>query len=178
MDRRICNASTPLLFHPDLHTRNIFVSENDPSTITCIIDWQATSIEPAFWYSDEMPDFATEHEICTKTFELSSKFWTPKLFTPKTMDENLFRPFRYSYRTWKNGVVALRHELIQTARHWEKLGLQGQCPYPLPTPEELADHEAEYRLFEAAQNLKRDCQACLIQHRMVGSLQKTGRRLN
>ncbi|KAL1882656.1 hypothetical protein Plec18167_003078 [Paecilomyces lecythidis] len=108
-----------------------------------------------------MPDFATEHEICTKTFELSSQFLTPKLFTPKTMDENLFRPFWYSYRTWKDGVVALRHELIQTARHWEKLGLQGQCPYPLPTPEELADHEAEYRLFEAAQNLKRDLSSLL-----------------
>jgi hypothetical protein len=91
--------------------RNIFVSEDDPSLITGIIDWQAASIEPAFWYSDEVPDFATGDDIYTDTFELSSQFLTPKLSGPRLMNENLFRPFRYCYRTWKDGAVALRHEL-------------------------------------------------------------------
>lgn len=153
---QIQQAATPLLFHPDLHKRNIFVSENDSSTITCIIDWQAASIEPAFWYAEDVPDLAMEDEICTKAFELSSQFLTPKLSGPRMMNENLFRPFRYSYRTWNDGAVALRHELIQTARHWKDLGFKGQCPYSLPAPKELADYEEEYRLFEAAQNLRSD----------------------
>lgn len=36
-----------------------FVSEDDPTIITAMIDWQSSSIEPAFWYTDEAPDFAT-----------------------------------------------------------------------------------------------------------------------
>ncbi|TQB67840.1 hypothetical protein MPDQ_004518 [Monascus purpureus] len=153
-------AAIPLLFHPDLHKRNIFVSEGDPATITGIIDWQATSIEPAFWYSDEIPDFAipieTGETIYAEAFEVSSQFLTPILAGPRLMDESLFRPFRYSYRTWKDGAVALRHDMIETARRWKELGLVGQCPYPLPTPKDFADHEKEYKLFEAAQVLRRD----------------------
>ncbi|RHZ44435.1 uncharacterized protein CDV56_102696 [Aspergillus thermomutatus] len=160
-DSRIQTAASPLLFHPDLHMRNIFVSEDDPSLISSIIDWQAASVEPAFWYSDEVPDFATGNDICAKTFELSSQFLTPKLSGPRLMNENLFRPFRYCYRTWKDGAVALRHEMIETSRHWRELGLEGQCPYPIPTSEELANHEMEYKLFEAAQNLRRDLSSLL-----------------
>ncbi|KAK9655191.1 hypothetical protein V6Z96_003383 [Aspergillus fumigatus] len=78
-DSQIKTTSSPLLFHPDLHMRNIFISEDEPSLISSIIDWQAANIEPAFWYSDEVPDFARENDICAKTFELSSQFLTPKL---------------------------------------------------------------------------------------------------
>ncbi|KAL2838693.1 kinase-like domain-containing protein [Aspergillus pseudodeflectus] len=158
---RVRNSAPPLLFHPDLHTRNIFVSDDNPSVITSIIDWQAASIEPAFWYSDEVPDFAEGSEICAKAFDLSSQFLTPKLAGPRLMNDNIFRPFRYCYRTWKDGAVALRHEMIETARHWNELGFEGQCPYPLPTREELEKHEKEYRLFEAAQNLRTDLSSFL-----------------
>ncbi|KAL5332625.1 hypothetical protein BJX70DRAFT_383697 [Aspergillus crustosus] len=89
-DPRIRDSATLLLFHPDVHMRNIFISEDDPSVITSIIDWQATSIEPAFWYLDEVPDFATGSELCTKAFELSSQFFTPKLSGPRLMDDSLF----------------------------------------------------------------------------------------
>ncbi|KAI9375079.1 kinase-like domain-containing protein [Aspergillus egyptiacus] len=143
-DTRISHSATPLLFHPDLHMRNILVSEDDPCTVTSIIDWQAASIEPAFWYADETPDFATENEIFYQAFDLSSQFFTPRLAAPRLMDENLFRPFRYCYRTWKDGAVAFRHEMIQTARLWNQLG------------DELEQHEREYRLFGAAQQLQSD----------------------
>ncbi|KAM3414316.1 hypothetical protein BST61_g10965 [Cercospora zeina] len=67
---KIQKAATPLLFHPDLHARNIFVSENDPTVVTDIIDWQGAGVEPAFWYADETPDFATSaDETCAKAFE-------------------------------------------------------------------------------------------------------------
>ncbi|KAE8320056.1 kinase-like domain-containing protein [Aspergillus transmontanensis] len=137
-DPRIQGAATPLLFHPDLHKRNIFVSEDDPSIVSGIIDWQAASIEPAWWYADEVPDFAMPSEsgsnLCLQAFEACTQFLTPRLAGPRLMNDNLFRPFRYSYRTWKDGAVALRDDLIATAQDWEELGFAGQCAYPLPTP--------------------------------------------
>jgi hypothetical protein len=39
---------------------------------------------------------------------------------------------------------------------WERLGFAGRCPYALPPPPELADHQKKYRLFEAAHNLRYD----------------------
>ncbi|KAL4762774.1 uncharacterized protein BDW70DRAFT_166582 [Aspergillus foveolatus] len=144
-EQRIRNSAAPLMFHPDLHMRNIFVSQDDPSVITGIIDWKSTSVEPAFWYSDEIPAFAIGSELCTKAFELSSQFLTPKLSGPRLMNENLFRPF-----------LALRHEMIETAPLWKKLGFEGRCPFPLPTREELIIHAKEYRLFETAPNLQAD----------------------
>lgn len=107
MAANLHTSTTPTLFHPDLHMRNIFVSDENPSAIKSIIDWQAASIEPAFWYADEVPDFATGNEICAQAFNLASEFYTPKLAGPRLMDDNIFRPFRYSYRTWKDGAVAL-----------------------------------------------------------------------
>ncbi|OJJ69960.1 hypothetical protein ASPBRDRAFT_56718 [Aspergillus brasiliensis CBS 101740] len=38
----------PTLWHKDLHMGNIYVSEQDPTAIVNIIDWQFTSIMPAF----------------------------------------------------------------------------------------------------------------------------------
>jgi hypothetical protein len=50
------SVADPTLLHPDIHKRNIFVSEEDPSSVTAIIDWQSTSIEPAFAYATNTPD--------------------------------------------------------------------------------------------------------------------------
>jgi hypothetical protein len=166
-DRRIRNAATPTLFHPDLHKRNIFVSDDDPTIITGIIDWQSSSIEPAFWYANEIPDFARpvahpslkdqlepNSERCAKAFNICTQFLVPKLSGPRLMDEALFRPFRYCYRTWKDGAVAFRHDLIETSQHWKELGFAGSCPFPIPAPEELAAHQKEYKTFEAAHDLR------------------------
>ncbi|OJJ79135.1 uncharacterized protein ASPGLDRAFT_62001 [Aspergillus glaucus CBS 516.65] len=133
------------------------------STITAIIDWQSASIEPAFWYSDEIPDFATGDEIYAHAFNLCSQFHTPTVSGPRLMDENLLRPFRYSYRMWKDGAVALRHELIETAQRWKQLGFAGGCLFALllPSSKKLVDHEKEYRLFVAAQDLRRDLSGLL-----------------
>lgn len=40
--------STPVLWHTDLHMGNIYVSDDDHSQITCIIDWQHTCVPPLF----------------------------------------------------------------------------------------------------------------------------------
>lgn len=57
-DPLIKDYSSPLLFHPDLHKRNIFVSDEDPAVVTAIIDWQSSAVEPAFRYRWDVPDFA------------------------------------------------------------------------------------------------------------------------
>lgn len=106
-DSRVHDTAVPTLFHPDLHKRNIFVSEDDPSIIPGIIDWQSSSIEPAFWYADDVPNFATcsspsgsspqsvdDGDLCTKAYEVCTQFLTPKLAQPRLMNESLFRPFR------------------------------------------------------------------------------------
>lgn len=171
-DSRILKAAAPTLLHPDLHKRNIFVSENDPTVVTGIIDWQSASVEPAFWYADDIPDFARstpdplgqidpDSELCSKAFNACVQFLIPKLAFPRSLDESLFRPFRYCYRTWKDGAVAFLHELIETSQQWTKLGLPGSCPFATPTPEELRIHQQYYQKFVAAQELKRDLSSLL-----------------
>ena len=82
-DGRVHDAAVPTLFYPDLYKRNIFVSDDDPWIIIGIVDWQLSSIELAFWYADEIPDFATclsssessapsvdNDDLCTKAYEI------------------------------------------------------------------------------------------------------------
>ena len=166
-DARIQDSATPILFHPDLHKRNIFVSEENPEFITSIIDWQSASIEPAFWYADEIPDFATpvahsslanqlepESEYCAKAYDVCMQFLIPKLASPRIVDESLFRPFRYCFRTWNDGAVGFRHELIETPRRWQELGFAGSCPVPEPSVADSEAHRKEYLAFEAAQAIR------------------------
>lgn len=48
--------SRPVLWHTDLHMGNIFVSDEDPTTIVSIIDWQSISISPLFLQA-RFPEF-------------------------------------------------------------------------------------------------------------------------
>ncbi|OAG44962.1 hypothetical protein AYO21_00924 [Fonsecaea monophora] len=170
-DSRILNAAVPTLLHPDFHKRNIFVSEDDPTVVTGIIDWQSASVEPGFWYADHIPNFAMsipdpfgqrdpDSELCAKAFDACVQFLVPKLAGPRYLDESLFRLFRYCYRTWKDGAVAFLSELIETSQHWTSLGLPGSCPFTTPTPEEFVIHQ-QYKRFVAAQELKRDLSGLL-----------------
>lgn len=155
------------MFHPDLHKRNLFVSEDDPTVVTAILDWQSTCIEPAFSYSDAIPDFAQrlpdpsneditepKSEACAKAYDVCVQFLLPTLSAATSTDEALLRPFRYYHRTWQDGAVAFHEELLQTSRHWEELGYAAPCPFPFPCPAAIAVHQKEYKLFEAAQQLR------------------------
>lgn len=63
---QVQSALTPTLLHADLHARNIYVLNEDPTLIICLIDWQSSSIEPAFIYANDMPDFAVLPDPCTE----------------------------------------------------------------------------------------------------------------
>lgn len=54
-EHQIQVAAAPTLLHPDLRWRNMYVSNDDPTAITVTINWQSSSIEPAFVYADDVP---------------------------------------------------------------------------------------------------------------------------
>lgn len=175
-DSRVVENSLPTLFHPDLHKRNVFVAEDDPTRVTAIIDWQSTAIEPAFYYADETPDFATAipedaeenmeaatdkdptayvANLCNQAFELSVHVLAPRLASARALNEDLIRVLRYCHRTWKDGAVALRQELQELSKRWEELELPTPCPYPLPSGGELQKQEKEFGLFKSVLNSKK-----------------------
>jgi hypothetical protein len=177
MNKNVQDAAIPALLHPDFHKRNIYVSAEDPTVITGVIDWQSTSIEPAFIYANETPDFVAvpqdpeentfeneqdEHHqkrkfkdasICYQTYDVSIKGLAPKLRPARLLDPTLFRVFHYCHTTWKDSAVYLRQELIELSARWTELGLSGECPFSL-TEDELATHAREYEDFETVQTLK------------------------
>ena len=167
-DPRVQGAAKATLCHADLHKRNIFVSEDDHSVIADLIDWQSSSIEPAFEYADYVPDFAAPvtdaspeersaevlAALCRRAFDACLHVLIPKLYAARALDDDLLRPFRYCHRTWRDGAAAFRHELIETARRWKELGLVGSCPYALPTSNELLDHQKHFEIFVTAKHLK------------------------
>jgi hypothetical protein len=123
--------------------------------VTDIIDWQGTSVEPAFWYADETPDFANPNdELCVQTFVACSAFLIPKLAAAQRMDENIFRPYRYCYRTWKDGIAAYRHELAETLERWS--GLDLRVDRPEIDVDFICEDKKSYDLFVTAQTLKKD----------------------
>ena len=180
-DKKIQNAAMPALFHPDFHKRNVYVSAEEPTTITGLIDWQSASIEPAFIYTNDIPDFAalpeetedvlgTEEQkkasdpkkyereqrdllICYQTYDVIMTGLIPKMRPAKLLDPTLFRLFHYCHTSWRDSAAAVRQELVDLAAQWTELGLQGQCPFSM-TEEELEKHAKEYEDFESIQNLK------------------------
>ncbi|OKL58666.1 hypothetical protein UA08_06344 [Talaromyces atroroseus] len=178
-DKRIQGAATPALVHPDFHMRNIFVSAEEPTSITGFIDWQSTNIEPAFIYANETPDFAAlpneleedaseegqsgvctresrewkDALICHQTYDVCMKGLTPKLRPARLLDPTLFRLFHYYHTTWRDSAAAVRQELFELSNHWKEVELQGFCPFS-PTKEELTRHAQDYEDFETVQKLK------------------------
>ncbi|KAG2419465.1 hypothetical protein HFD88_004261 [Aspergillus terreus] len=179
-DKRIQDAAAPVLLHPDFNKRNIYVSPDDPTVITGIIDWQLANIEPAFIYANDTPDFASLPEepekeledaqlepkapsdrererkdalICHQTYDVCMKGLAPKLRPARLLDQTLFRLFHYCHTTWGDSAPAVRQKLIELSTRWKELGLQGSCPFS-PTDEELERHARDYDDFEAVQRLK------------------------
>jgi hypothetical protein len=173
---QVQHVGKPTLLHADLHKRNIFVSDSEPTKITGIIDWQSTSIEPAFIYANETPDFATlvdhvpetarneqdqaiqrkrqiDMQLCAEAFEVWMKGYAPIISQARAVDDTILRPFRHCNTSWRDSVTAVRSDLIDLARGWNALGLRGSCPYQ-PTQDELGIHEKNQEDFESSLSLK------------------------
>ncbi|PLN76166.1 kinase-like domain-containing protein [Aspergillus taichungensis] len=174
------DAAAPTLLHPDFHKRNIYVSEENPTVITGVIDWQWASIEPAFVYANEAPDFANQPQetvetilgldvqeipgrsekelkdasIRCQTYDLYMKAYARKIQYARALDPTLFHLFQCCHTSWRDSATALRHALVELSAYWtEELGLPGSCPY-YPTDDELEQHIRDYDDFKAVQQLK------------------------
>ncbi|MCJ1313475.1 hypothetical protein MMC25_007153 [Agyrium rufum] len=171
-------AGKAILLHPDLYKRNIFVSEEDPTVVTGIIDWQSSSIDPAFLHANEMPDFATtipapsqaeveipleekyrrrNADLCSQAYGASVRLRAPKLWAAWNLDSDLNLFFARCHRTHRDGAGVFRQTMIDLARRWRELELDqlGPCPYPLPTPEEQRAHDVEFADLERVLELRR-----------------------
>ncbi len=172
-DSRVQKAAAPILLHQDLHKRNIYVSDEDPTIVTDIIDWQSCSINPSFMHANDVPDFAAHiptadddfrpekvragdsAKLCNQAFIAGVRLLVPKMHATWELDDDVTRFFEYCHRTYRDGAGILRQILMDLANRWEQLGLPGPCPYPLPKSEELVTHNEEYKCLEHAQKLKK-----------------------
>lgn len=165
-DWRLSAVAQPVLSHPDLNKRNIFVDNDDPTKIVSIIDWQSAGLDPAFWVVATRPDFATLPDQsddslsegvmeCATSFNASLASYAPQLARAQCLDSRLVRPFEYIYRTWNDGAAAFRHDLMMTTKEWKDIGFEAQCPIAEPDPRQVSAHESEYRHFVAAQRLRK-----------------------
>lgn len=183
------------LYFTLIFTKGISVSAEEPTIMTGALDWQSTSIEPAFIYANETPDFASLPEgterstfekvqdkhkvpglneqgrkdalICYQAYDVCMKGLAPKLRPARLLDPTLFRLFHYCHTTWRDSAMAIRQELIELSAHWAELGLQGSCPVSL-TEEELKEHARDYEDFETFKDLNYGLETPSIRTRMVG----------
>jgi hypothetical protein len=95
-------------------------------------------------------------EIYSQAFDAGVKGFVPKLFVAMTLDDEQLRPFRYYHRTWTDGAVTYRDNLIQISERWQELRLAGSSPYPSFTHEELRVHQKEHARFNSLRKLRRD----------------------
>ncbi|KAM3477158.1 hypothetical protein MY5147_002867 [Beauveria neobassiana] len=140
-DTRVQGAAAPTLLHPDFQMRNIFVSADDPTIITGLIDWQSTGVEPALIYANETPDFAAPPEEPEEEMPESgqSEQKSPEMRERERKDALI------CYQTYD---VYMKGLIPKT-----ELGLQGACPFS-PTEEELKEHAQNYEDFETVQRLR------------------------
>ncbi|KAF2154637.1 hypothetical protein K461DRAFT_311063 [Myriangium duriaei CBS 260.36] len=169
-------VSVPLLMHPDLNRRNIFVSRTDPTKITGLIDWQATCSIPTLMYGPQIPDFAMLPEqvvddgdgddapifdektrkdmmLCHDAFEVLMKGYCPTFAKARLLNYNYIRLFHNCNTSWRDGATALRSDLMDIRDSWGKLGVGGDCPYQ-PSSDEIEQHKKQYEDVEISQALK------------------------
>jgi hypothetical protein len=167
-------ASKPILFHPDFHTRNIFVDVSDPTQVTGIIDWQSAAIEPAFVNALEIPDFAQElpfdgtldairnadmdaaqadAQRCASTWAVMVHL-CPKLGeAASVLDPLLCRYMAASSCGWLDDMVSVRSLLADLSKRWESLGLPGRSLYR-PSQSDLQDLSVKLDELESTQRLR------------------------
>ncbi|OJJ96810.1 hypothetical protein ASPACDRAFT_54196 [Aspergillus aculeatus ATCC 16872] len=125
----------PTLWHGDLHSSNLFV---DDGRITTVIDWQGSILLQRSGNFDDLdPEQQAEikHKISNSTlyqpYLLKTKERNPLLAQAFHLDHGKTRrlPVELAGNTWDDDIVSIRETVINAERHWQELGIQGECPY-------------------------------------------------
>ncbi|KAL3417373.1 hypothetical protein PVAG01_11373 [Phlyctema vagabunda] len=146
------NIAQPTLLHADLHKRNIFASEDDPTVITSIIDWQSTSVEPAFAYASETPDLVDRDSVPGSILAAAGQETPIKNeFEEEHEDAETAEQRRALERDEWGCYQTLEISLKVDAP--KEIGLPGECSYQ-PSAQELAEHTTQYDEFEMVQGFK------------------------
>ena len=176
----IRRAGAPLLSHPDLHTRNIFVRPEDPTVITGIIDWQSAAVEPAYVFAAETPDFAAELpeqeaseqasvdedstesqafanlkadvDFCVRTWSIVPSI-CPKFREASQLDGSVLQLLAAPSNGRLDDADSLRCMLSNVEQKWTELGLPGESFYQA-TQEEAAALETRLDRRRATQRLQ------------------------
>jgi hypothetical protein len=177
----IRDAARPILFHPDLHTRNIFVDETDFTKVTGIIDWQSATVSPAFVYAAETPDFAArleldrtvdaaavrkaamdkddpvarlqaDSEFCAKTWALVSQIQAGYR-EANGLGQTLLSFLAAGHFGWLKNPATIQILLLNLSEDWDELDLPGQCPYR-PTTDEAERIRGLREKVQTTQRLK------------------------
>ncbi|KAK4553092.1 hypothetical protein LTR86_009819 [Recurvomyces mirabilis] len=166
------DASGPILFHPDLHARNLFVDPNDPTQIVGVIDSQSTAIEPAFVHAVETPDFA-EEPLLDKTLDADishdqemhddarrcSTTWAVMVFLcPKLGKATALNHLLCCYLAgvssgYSDDIASLRSLLADVSSEWEELKIPSPCPYQ-PSEEDVKLLSLEREHSQSTQRLR------------------------
>ena len=162
---RLASAPSRMsLSHPDLHLDNIFV-DPDTKEISCIIDWQSTSVSEPF-FQNSMPQMliptgpqsagsSSESSIedeGNQTTAALSYYRTLKLKDRSrwaALDLHDFQvladPVPFLCGVWRrNDVLSLRQALVDLERAWNKV--EPKIPFPaknMGKERELCDNELE-----------------------------------
>ncbi|RMZ83363.1 hypothetical protein DV737_g1653, partial [Chaetothyriales sp. CBS 132003] len=169
-------AATPTLMHPDFHSRNIFVALDDPTQITGIIDWQSTTIEPAFVHAAETPDFAEElqldetldgnrddpeMEIAKADAQRCAKTWAvmacicPKLREAMALDPLVCRYLAAASSRWLTNITCIRSLLTDLRQRWMGLSFPGEMLYqPIQHEEDVTALNQELDGLQSTQRLR------------------------
>ncbi|KAJ5445860.1 hypothetical protein N7491_001942 [Penicillium cf. griseofulvum] len=155
----------PILWHGDLYSSNLFI---DDSYITAIIDWQGSWAGLLFLQSQPSPivdyqgsillqrpdnfdDLDPEQQAELKQNIFKSTLYQLYLLETKERNPLLAKAFHLDHgktrrlsvefagNTWDDDIVSFREALINVERHWQELGIQGECPYHF-TQDEIHSH--------------------------------------
>ncbi|KAJ7274852.1 hypothetical protein C8J57DRAFT_1449329 [Mycena rebaudengoi] len=130
----------------DLSLENVFVDPDDPSTITCVIDWESTTTRP-LWASAHLPAFLQSSPFTAKLFrEAIARLAAPRPPSPSTssmdMDiPSLAREWLHHERTGMR--LRMAHRVVEWDG-WEE-GLVDSILGPEEFQEEwFHDHDQEH----------------------------------
>lgn len=149
-------VKSSILWHPDLNPGNVFVSADDESQVTSVIDWQGCWAGPLYLqmntpsfvsYAGEVPS-GLEFPKLPENFDhmvparqaivradhrakMLHKLYEIKQLYPYQIEEKETRvmPVRASGRTWKDGILPMQLALLDVVSHWHELSSADQpCP--------------------------------------------------